>query len=135
MECAVSSFLNLTPVSPGRSPLKDLILILGRYAGYPQGYPQSTPGYGSASNGVPANSSANSAIHVAQAPTRQTARIKIESPSVTAAAKKAAAEAVDVASPEAASSSTSDEDTLVCKTQSSKSCSGEMAVSPTKSKL
>ena len=116
-------------------PLDSLILILIRYVGYPQGYPQSVHGYGSAPNGVPANPSANSANHAAQAPTRQTARIKIESPSVTAAAKKAAAEAVDVASPEVASSSTSDEDTLACKSKTSKSCSGDMTASPTNSKL
>ena len=109
--------------------------MLIRYAGYPQGYPQSTPGYGSAPNGVPANPSANSAVHVVQPPVRQTARIKIESPSVTAAAKKAATEALDLASPEIASASTSDEETLVCKSKSSKSGSGDITVSPTKSKL
>lgn len=72
------------------------------------------------------------------APARRTTQIKIESPSVVAAAKKAAAETVEVELPDGESSSTSDEDTLVCKSKSSKTCSGngvDVAVSPTKSKL
>ena len=111
------------------------MLTLTRYVNYPQAYPQYTPGYGQTSNGLPQGSVTDPAINVAQAPARHITRIKIESPSVTAAAKKAATEAVEVDSPDGASSSTSDEDTLVCKSKSSKSCGGDVVLSPTKSKL
>ncbi|KAK3174545.1 hypothetical protein OEA41_001791 [Lepraria neglecta] len=104
------------------------------YVGYPQAYPHSAPSYGQASSGLLQGSVTNPTIDVPQAPARHTTRIKIESPSVTAAAKKAAAEAVDVDSPDGASSSTSDEDTLVCKSKSSKSCREDVVLSPTKSK-
>ena len=111
------------------------MLTLPSYAGYPQGYPQSSLGYGAASNEVHLNAAVDPAIDIAQAPVRQTARIKIESPSVIAAAKKATVETINVASPEAPSSATSDEDTLIGKSKSSKSCSGDISLSPTKSKL
>ncbi|KAL2056172.1 hypothetical protein ABVK25_003815 [Lepraria finkii] len=102
---------------------------------YPQTYPQSAPSYGQASSGLLQGSVTNPTVDVSQAPARHTTRINIESPSVTAAAKKAAEEAVDVDSPDGASSSTSDEDTLVCKSKSSKSCGEDVVLCPTKSKL
>ena len=71
------------------------------------------------------------------APARRTTHIKIESPSVIAASKKAAAEVTEDQLPDSESSSTSNEDTLVSKSKSSKSCSGtggDVALSPTNSK-
>ena len=73
------------------------------------------------------------------APARRTTHVKIESPSVLAAAKKAAAaEPVEDGSPDGESSSASAEDTLVSKSKSSKTGSGtggDVTLSPTKSKL
>ena len=72
------------------------------------------------------------------APPRRATHVKIESPSVLAAAKKAAAEAVEDGSPDGESSSASDEDTLISKSKSSKTDSGtggDVTLSPTKSKL
>ena len=63
------------------------------------------------------------------------AHIKIESPSVVAAAKRAAGEENSDHVLDGESSSTSDEDTLVCKSKSSKSCTTDVVSSPTKSKL
>ena len=61
--------------------------------------------------------------------------IKIESPSVAAAAKKTALEKIEDEAPETGSSVTSDEDTLVCKSKSGKSNAGDATVFPTKPKL
>ena len=71
------------------------------------------------------------------APARHATHVKIESPSVAAAAKKAAAEKVEVNGPDTESSTTSDEDTLVCKSKSNSKSFGadEVVLSPTKSKL
>lgn len=114
---------------------REVTLILTSYVSYPQAHPQSAPSYGQASSGLLQGSVIAPAIDVAQAPVRHTTRIKIESPSVTAAAKKAGSEAVEVNSPDGASSATSDEDTLVSKSKSGKSCSDDVVLSPTKSKL
>lgn len=111
------------------------MLTVASYAGYPQSYAPSVLGYGQGHNSLVSSVAAKPNIDVVPAPARHTTHIKIESPSVTAAAKKAAAEIhIDVL-PDEESSSTSDEDTLVCKSKSSKSCSTDVVLSPTKSKL
>ena len=75
-------------------------------------------------------------VDIGPIPPRHTAHIKIESPSVAAAAKKAVAEQAEDEAPDAESSTTSDEDTLVCKSKSSKSnVTEDVALSPAKSKL
>ena len=84
-------------------------------------------------NGLLPTATIKSEIDVA--PARRTTHIKIESPSVIAAAKKATAETIGDESPDTASSSHSEEDTLVGKSKSSKAGSGEGVLSPTKSKL
>lgn len=107
------------------------MLKLSSYVGYPNSVLHSRQG----TNGLLPNASVK---FEGPAPARRTTHIKIESPSVVAAAKKAAADSVEDDLPEVESSSTSDEDTLVCKSKSSKSCNGpggDVAVSPTKSKL
>lgn len=107
------------------------MLIITSYVGYPNSVLNGRQG----ANGLFPNAAAK---FEGAAPARRTTHIKIESPSVAAAAKKAAAEAVEDELPNSESSSTSDEDTLVCKSKSSKTCSGtggDVALSPTKSKL
>ena len=107
------------------------MLILTSYVGYPNSVLNGRQG----TNGSLPNASVKLD---GPAPARRTTHIKIESPSVVAAAKKAAAEVVEDESPDAETSSTSDEDTLVCKSKSSKTCSGtsgDATLSPTKSKL
>ena len=108
-----------------------MILIPARYVGYPN----SVLNGRQATNGLPPNAAIK---FEGAAPARRTTHIKIESPSVVAAAKKAAAEAAEDELLDGESSATSDEDTLVCKSKSSKTCSGtggDVALSPTKSKL
>ena len=107
------------------------MLTITSYVGYPNSVLNGRQG----TNGVLPNTSVKFDGPV---PARRTTHIKIESPSVVAAAKKAAAEVVEEGLPDGESSSTSDEDTLVCKSKSSKTCSGtsgDAALSPTKSKL
>ncbi|KAL6719187.1 hypothetical protein ACLMJK_003424 [Lecanora helva] len=100
------------------------------------GYPHSVLGNNRASNGVPPNATTDSNVDIGPIPARHSAHIKIESPSVAAAAKKAAAEKIEDEKPDAESCSTSDEDTLVCKSKSSKSFGAdETVISPTKAKL
>lgn len=132
MEQPVNSFLDLASVSSS-PPLFSVasMLILTSYVGYPN----SVLGGRQATNVLLPNANVK---FEGPAPARRTTHIKIESPSVVAAAKKAAAEVVEDESPHSDSSSTSDEDTLVCKSKSSKTCSGasaDVTLSPTKSKL
>lgn len=135
MEQPVISFLNLASVSIRLSLLQaTLILRLASYVGYPNSVLNGRQG----ANGLFPNAAAKLE---GAAPARRTTHIKIESPSVAAAAKKAAAEVIEDDLPDGESSSTSDENTLVCKSKSSKACSGtggtggDVALSPTKSKL
>lgn len=111
------------------------MLTVTSYVGYPQSYATSALGYGQAHNGLLGSAVVKPNVDAIPAPARHTTRIKIESPSVTAAAKKAAAEAVVEHLPDAEPSSASDEDTLVCRSKSSKSYSTDVVLSPTKSKL
>ena len=107
------------------------MLILTSYVGYPNSVLNGRQG----TDGLLPNASVK---FEAPAPARRTTHIKIESPSVIAASKKAAAEVIEDELPDSESSSTSNEDTLVCKSKSSKNCSGtdgDIALSPTKSKL
>ncbi len=107
------------------------MLTLTSYVGYPTSALNGRPG----TNGPLPHASVK---FEGPAPARRTTHIKIESPSVVAAAKKAAADVVEDEMPDGESSSTSDEDTLVCKSKSSKTCSGtegDVSSSPTKSKL
>lgn len=132
MEQPVIGFLNLASVSSPPSLLEAaLLLTLTRYVGYPNSV---LNGHQGTNGSIP-----TAAVKFeGPAPARRTTHIKIESPSVVAAAKKAAAEVLEEDSPDGESSSTSDEDTLVCKSKSSKTCSGtggDVALSPTKSKL
>ncbi|KAK4697497.1 hypothetical protein P7C71_g584, partial [Lecanoromycetidae sp. Uapishka_2] len=105
------------------------------YAGYPQSYAPPVLGYGQAHNGVLPIATIKPNPDATSGPARLTTCIKIESPSVTAAAKKAAAETIVDELPEEETSSASDEDTLVCRSKSSKSCGTDVILSPTKSKL
>lgn len=88
-----------------------------------------------ASNSYLSSAAVKADVEVAHAPARRTTHVKIESPSVVTAAKKAAVETVDVESPEGSATSASDEETLVCQSKSSKTCSTDVVLSPTKSKL
>jgi len=99
------------------------------------GYPQSVLNNGYYNNDLAPDATAKSDIDVVLAPARHATHVRIESPSVTAAAKKAAAEKIEDDTPDAESSSASDEETLVAKSKSSKSYAGDVALSPTKSKL
>lgn len=132
MEQPVSSFLDLASVSSSPTSFSAAsMLIFTSYVGYPN----SVLGGRQATNVVPPNANVK---FEGPAPARRTTHIKIESPSVVAAAKKAAAEVVEDELPDGDSASISDEDTLVCKSKSSKTCSGTSAdvpLSPTKSKL
>ena len=133
MEQPVIGFINLTSVSPPPSLLQIVEkLKLTSFVGYPNSALSGRQGM----NGFIPNASVK---FEGPAPARRTTHIKIESPSVVAAAKKAVAEVVEDELPNSESSAaTSDEDTLVCKSKSSKTCSGtngEIALSPTKSKL
>ncbi len=108
------------------------LLTNTRYAGYPY----SVLGNNRASTGVLPNAVIKPNVDTGSAPVRHSTHIKIESPSVAAAAKKAAADKTEDGTPDAESSTTSDEDTLVCKSKSSKSFGAdEVVLSPTKSKL
>ena len=111
------------------------MLTVTSYTGYPQSYAASVLGYGQAPNRLFSNTAAEPNLDAIPAPAPHTTRIKIESPSVTASAKKAAVETAANELPDEESSSASDEDTLVCKSKSSKSCSTDVVSSPTKSKL
>lgn len=111
------------------------MLTVTSYAGYPQSYAPSVLGYGQAHNSLLPSAAVKPNIDAVPGPARHTTHIKIESPSVTAAAKKAAVETIVDVVPDEDSSSASDEDTLVCKSKSSKSCSTDIVLSPTKSKL
>ena len=114
------------------TPSMVLPLMTLRYAGYPH----SVLSNNRAPNGVLASAIPKSNADAGPGPARHATHVKIESPSVTAAAKKAAAENVQNEAPDAGSSTTSDEDTLVCKSKSSKSYGpDEVVLSPTKSKL
>ena len=107
------------------------MLILTSYIGYPNSVLSGRPG----TNVSLPNASIKPEGPV---PARRATHVKIESPSVLAAAKKAAAEVVENGSPGGESSSASDEDTLVSKSKSSKTgsgTSGDVTLSPTKSKL
>ena len=107
------------------------MLILTSFLGYPNSVLSGRQG----TNVLVPNASFKSE---GPAPARRTTQVKIESPSVHAAAKKAAAEVVEDGSPDGESSSASDEDTLVSKSKSSKTGSGtggDVTLSPTKSKL
>ena len=107
------------------------MLILTSYIGYPNSVLSGRQG----PNVLVPNTSIKSE---GPAPARRATHVKIESPSVLAAAKKAAAEVVGDGSPDGESSSASDEDTLVSKSKSSKTGSGtggDVTLSPTKSKL
>ena len=131
MEQPVIGFLDLTSVRSPPSLVNNLILILASYVGYPYSVLNGRQG----TNGLLPNAAVK---FEGQAPARRTTHIKIESPSVVAAAKKAAIEVAEDESPDEESPSTSDEETLVCKSKSSKTCSGtggDVALSPTKSKL
>ena len=132
MEQSIISFLNLASVSSPRSLFwAALMLTLTSYVGYPNSALNGRPG----TNGPLPQASVK---FEGPAPARRTTHIKIESPSVVAAAKKAAADVVEDEMPDGETSSTSDEDTLVCKSKSSKTCSGtegDVSSSPTKSKL
>ena len=100
------------------------------------GYPNSVLGGNRGSNGIAAAAVAKPTEEAKTAPARHATHVKIESPSVVAAAKKAATEKVENETPSIDSSTTSDEDTLVCKSKSSKSYGvDEVVLSPTKSKL
>ena len=109
-----------------------LLLTLTSYVGYPNSVLNGRQG----TNGLPPTATVK---FEGPAPARRNTHVKIESPSVVAAAKKAAAEVIEEELPDGESSSTSDEDTLVCKSKSSKTCdgtNGDVALSPpTKSKL
>lgn len=107
------------------------MLTSTRYAAYPQ----SVLNNGHYANDLLPNPTVKFDNNVSLAPARHATHIKIESPSVTAAAKKAAAEKIEDETPDAESSSASDEETLVAKSKSSKSYAGDVALSPTKSKL
>ena len=107
------------------------MLILISYVGYPNSVLNGRQG----ADSLPPNASVK---FEGPAPARRTTHIKIESPSVIAASKKAAAEVIDDETPDSESSSTSNEDTLVCKSKSSKTCSGtggDATLSPSKSKI
>ena len=107
------------------------MLILTSYIGYPNSVLNGRQG----TNVLLPNASMKSE---GPAPARRATHVKIESPSVLAAAKKAAAEAVEDGSPDGESSSASDEDTLVSKSKSNKTSPGtgdDVTLSPTKSKL
>ncbi len=107
------------------------MLTFIRYAAYPQ----SVLNNGYYTHDLLPTSTMKSDVNVALAPARHATHIKIESPSATAAAKKAAAEKLEDSTPDAESSNASDEETLVAKSKSSKSYAGDVALSPTKSKL
>ena len=102
------------------------------------GYPFSVLNNNKTSNGLTVNPQVKSNLDagLGAGPARHATHVKIESPSVTAAAKKAATDKVEAETPDAESSTTSDEDTLVSKSKSSKSFgTDEVVLSPTKSKL
>lgn len=108
------------------------MLTVRRYAAYPH----SVLGNNRAANGVLPGAVINPNVDEGPAPARHTTHIKIESPSVAAAAKKAAADRSEAESPDAESSTASDEDTLVGKSKSSKGYGADdIVLSPTKSKL
>ena len=131
MEQSVIRFFNLTSVS-SPPPLREAVmLILTSYVGYPNSVLNGRQG----TNGVLPNTTVKFEGPV---PARRTTHVKIESPSVVAAAKKTAAEAVEDELSDGESSSASDEDTLVCKSKSSNTINGtggDATLSPTKSKL
>ena len=133
MEHSVSSLVYLATVSGSSSlVLLFLSLTIRRYAGYPY----SVLGNNRIPSGVLPGAATKSEEQAGLTPVRSAAHIKIESPSVAAAAKKAAAEKVGIESPEPESSTASDEDTLIGRTKSSKSYGAdEVVLSPTKSKL
>lgn len=108
-----------------------ILLTLSRYVGYPQ----SVANNGYYANDLLPNSTIKVENDATAAPARHATHITIESPSVTAAAKKAAAEKVENEAHDVESSGASDEETLVAKSKSSKSQSGEVVLSPSKSKL
>ena len=98
------------------------------------GYPNSVLGGRQGTSGPTPSAAAKGEAVVPLAQPRRN-HVKIESPSVVAAAKKAAVETIDDESSDVELSSHSEEETLVCKSKSSKACSGEESLSPTKSKL
>ena len=132
MEHSITSFVHLTPVSADYPRCPSLAGGNDhRYSGYPYSVLNNK-----ASTGLLANPHAKSNMDAGPVPTRYVAHVKIESPSVTAAAKKAATDKVEAENADAESPTTSDEDTLVCKSKSNKSFGAdEVVLSPTKSKL
>ena len=99
-------------------------------------YPHSVLGNNRASSGTLPSAHAKLSVDAGAPPARHATHIKIESPSVTAAAKKAATDNAVAETADADSSTTSDEDTLVCKSKSIKSFGADdVVISPTKSKL
>lgn len=129
---SITGFINLAIASlPCCSLLYCAHEVLRSYGTYPP----SVIRLQQASNGVLPAVTVKPDIKLAPAPTRQTARIKIESPSVTAAAKKAAAETVEDVSTDEESSTKSGDDTLVNKSSASGAGTSDAVVSPTKSKL
>ena len=132
MEQPIISFIDFASVNSLLSLMQaTLLLTLTSYVGYPNSVLNGRQG----TNGLLPTATVK---FEGSAPARRNTHVKIESPSVVAAAKKAAAEVIEEELPDGESSSTSDEDTLVSKSKSSKTCrgtSGDVAVSPTKSKL
>lgn len=99
------------------------------------GYPRSVLSHVQTPDGLIPNVTSKPDNENGPALARHTTHIKIESPSVVAAAKKAASEKIENEAPDTESSVTSDEDTLVCKSKSGKSNAGDAVISPTKAKL